>query len=82
MCKPLINLEYGRIDYSSPEVDGKHPPGTVANFTCDPGLPLHGPTSITCTGHNYFYWTGDVPTCGTGNKMINLIQVYSLKSEY
>ncbi|XP_036398101.1 sushi domain-containing protein 6 isoform X1 [Megalops cyprinoides] len=40
---------------------GSYPPGTVLQYSCDPGFMLDGPSTITCTGLGR--WSSDPPHC-------------------
>ena len=69
---PPVNLSNGTVYYNSTvSTDGGYTWYTVANFTCNDGYNLTGPSSSTCewvrTPSKTSSWIPSPPICESGN---------------
>ena len=60
---PVVNLRNGQVDTTTDRFDG-----SIANYSCDTGFNLHGPSSRTCQENGT--WSNLPPTCIIGRWLI------------
>ena len=61
---PPVNIEHGKVEYNSSEVNGSYLTDTIASFTGDDEFVRNGSFSSTC--QESAIWNPDVPTCERG----------------
>ena len=65
LCPALLIPSNGQIEYDMDAVDGGYPVYTQAEFLCDHGYRINGPSSRVC--QNSKTWNMHTPTCNQSN---------------